>query len=64
MTLLTVVIVLAMLGTAAALIWGVGSMAHGGKFDQRHSQQLMFARVGLQGVTLLLLLIALLITMR
>ena len=64
MTMLTVVIVLAMLGTAAALIWGVGSMAHGGKFDQRHSQQLMFARVGLQGVTLLLLLIALLMTMR
>ena len=64
MTVLTIVIVLAMLGTAAALIWGIVSMAHGGEFDQRHSQQLMFARVGLQGITLLLLLVALLIAVK
>jgi len=39
-------------------------MAHGGEFGRRHSHQLMFARVGLQAITLLLLLIALFATAR
>jgi len=34
-------------------------MAQGGEFDKRHGSQLMFARVGMQGITLLLLFIAL-----
>lgn len=34
-------------------------LAHGGKFDQHHSLQLMFARIEVQGITLVLLLIAL-----
>ena len=59
MTILTTVIILALLATAGALLSGIISMTHGGKFDQRHSHQLMFIRVGLQGVTLLLLIIAL-----
>jgi len=33
-------------------------MAHGGEFDQKHSTQLMDARVGMQAVTFLLLLLA------
>jgi hypothetical protein len=33
-------------------------MAHGGEFDQKHSSQLMIARVGMQGITVLLLLFA------
>jgi hypothetical protein len=37
---------------------GVWSMAHGGEFDRKHSTQLMFARVGMQGLTVLLLLFA------
>lgn len=64
MTLLTVIIVVAMLATAGALVGGIASMAHGGKYDQRHSHQFMFARVGLQGLTLVLLLIALYLTAR
>lgn len=64
MTVLTTVIVLAMLATAGALLWGIGSMAHGGEFDQHHSHQIMFVRVGLQGITLLLLLIALFAAVR
>lgn len=64
MTLLTVIIVVAMLATAGALVGGIASMAHGGKYDQRHSHQFMFARVGLQGLTLALLLIALLVSTR
>ncbi len=34
-------------------------MAQGGDFDEKHSEQLMFARVGMQAITLLLLFIAL-----
>ena len=52
MTILTVVIVIALLATVGTLLWGIVSMAKGGEFDQHHSHQLMFARVGLQDVTL------------
>ena len=64
MTILTVLIVLGLAATAIALVSGIASMAHGGKFDQRHSTQLMFSRVGFQGITLVLLLIALLLSVR
>ncbi len=64
MTLLNILIVVALLATAGALFSGIASMAHGGKFDDRHSHQFMFARVGLQGRTLALLLIALLVSTR
>lgn len=64
MTLLTTIIVVTTLVTVGALVGGIASMAHGGKFDDRHSHQFMFARVGLQGLTLALLLIALLVSMR
>jgi hypothetical protein len=59
MNLLTIVIVLAMLATAVMLVLGIRSMGHGGEYDEKHEVQFMFARVGLQGVTLLLLLLAL-----
>jgi preprotein translocase subunit SecG len=58
MSLLTVVIIVSMLLTVVVLVTGIGSMGVGGKFDEKHSEQLMFARVGLQGVTLLLLFFA------
>lgn len=64
MIVLTAMIVIGMLATAVALVSGIVSMAQGGDFDQRHSHQLMFARVGLQGITLLLLLLALFIVAR
>jgi hypothetical protein len=59
MNLLTIVIVLCAVITAGVLITGVGSMAHGGQFDDKHSDQFMFARVIAQAVTLLLLVLAL-----
>ncbi|HLD13746.1 MAG TPA: HIG1 domain-containing protein [Burkholderiales bacterium] len=62
MTLLTAVIILAVVATAGAFASGIVSMAHGGEYDQRHSGEFMFARVGLQGLTLVLLLIALLVS--
>ncbi len=61
MTFLTAMIILAMLATVGALAAGVVSMAHGREFDQNHSTQLMAARVVLQGVTLVLLLVALIL---
>jgi len=52
-------IVIALAGlTAITLITGVGSMIHGGPFDENHSEHLMFARIGTQGLTLLLMAIA------
>lgn len=59
MTVVTTLIIIALFATAGTLLSGVISMAHGGEFDRRHSHQLMFARVGLQAITLLLLLTAL-----
>lgn len=48
------------LATVAVLFTGIGSMVEGGEYDFQHSHQLMFARVGVQAVTVLLVLIALL----
>lgn len=58
MNILNMVIVVALLMTVAVIGTGIWSMAHGGEFDQKHSSQLMFARVGMQGITVLLLLLA------
>lgn len=52
---------LGLLATLIALGLGLGSMAHGGTYDQQHSVQFMFARVGAQGITIVLLVIALLL---
>ncbi|NIN35908.1 MAG: hypothetical protein GWO08_04760 [Gammaproteobacteria bacterium] len=35
------------------LFTGLGSMGDGGEFDEKHGTQLMFARVVLEGLTLL-----------
>jgi hypothetical protein len=58
MTLLTILILFALLATIASLGWGLGSMAHGGKYDEQHSDQLMRARVIFQAIAIVLLLIA------
>ena len=59
MKLLTVLIVLALIAVIASLAMGVISMTRGGEFDQQHSEQFMWARVGFQAVALVLLVIAL-----
>ena len=58
MSTMTFVIVIAMVMTFAVLVTGIGSMAHGGEFDQKHEEQFMYARVGMQLVTILLLIFA------
>jgi len=59
MDVLTLIIVASLILTAVILVIGVGSMAQGGEFDEKHSEQLMFARVGMQAITLSLLFVAL-----
>jgi hypothetical protein len=61
MDTLNVLIVAALLMTVGLIGTGIWSMAHGGEFNQKHSTQLMFARVGMQGITFLLLLLAMFI---
>lgn len=58
MTLLTITIVLALMATVVTLAWGLGSMAAGGTYDAKHSEQLMFIRVGIQVFAFVMLLIA------
>lgn len=58
MNFLTVVIIVAMLLTFAVMGTGIWSMFQGGEFDKKHSTELMFARVGMQAVTILLLFLA------
>ena len=56
MVLLKILIVVAIIATVFSLGAGVVSMGRGGDFDEQHSTQLMFARVGCQALTLLLLI--------
>lgn len=59
MELLNLLIILALVATVVSFGWGIGSMAHGGSFDDKHSVELMSARVGFQGLAVVLLLLAL-----
>lgn len=59
MSLLSTMIVLALVATVGALGAGLVSMVRGGEYDRQHSTQLMAARVGFQGIALVLLLVAL-----
>ncbi len=61
MSLIVVLVVLGALATAVTLFNGVFSMAQGGEYDQLHSHKLMAQRVILQGATVLLIFIALLL---
>ena len=61
MTTLTAIVMLALFATIVTLGWGISSMAHGGDYDRKHGVQLMGLRVGLQGLTIILLLIAVLL---
>lgn len=58
MSLLTITVVLALIATIATLAWGVGSMAAGGSYDKKHSEQLMFTRIGIQVFAFVMLLLA------
>ena len=61
---LTIMVMLGVLATVWALLRGINSMAHGGDYDHRHSHQLMFQRIGLQALTVLLVILALLMQIK
>ena len=61
MDILTVVIILALLATMAALLFGLISMGQGGSFDKDFGTGFMWSRVGLQAVAVALLVIALIL---
>ena len=58
MSLLTLTVVLALIATVGTLAWGLGSMAVGGTYDEKHSEQLMFTRIGIQAIAFIALLVA------
>ena len=64
MDILTVIVILGMLATVWALWRGIASMSHGGDEDFRHSHKLMFQRVGLQALTVLIVILALLMQVK
>ena len=64
MTTMSVLVIIGLLATVIVLVSGIASMAQGGEFNQRHGHRLMFARVGIQGVTLVLVLVTLLLAAR
>jgi len=59
MSVLTVTVIIGFIAVVATLIWGVGSMAHGGTYDREHSEELMFTRVGIQALAFALIVFAL-----
>lgn len=63
MSLLTTVIMLALLATVVTLVWGLGSMATGGSYDEKHSEQLMFTRIGVQAFAVIMLLAGVYLTL-
>lgn len=54
--LLTVLVVVLLIATVASLFGGLVSMGIGGQLDDRNSERLMFARVGLQAMAIALVL--------
>lgn len=61
MSLLSFMIILALLATVGALGAGIVSMVRGGEYGRQHGTQLMTARIGFQGVAVFLMLVALLV---
>ena len=57
---LGILIGLALLAVLAVLFMGLFSMARGGEFNQKHGNKLMRWRVGLQGLVLVLFVLAML----
>ena len=59
--MLNFVIILALLATAGALGIGLLSMGIGGNLDKDFGERFMWIRTGLQGLAVLLILVALLL---
>ena len=58
MSVVTVLVIAALIATLLVLWLGLRSMARGGKYDVEHAEKFMWERVGLQALTVVLLLAA------
>jgi hypothetical protein len=56
-SILPALVIISMLITASILVFGVITMIRGGDFNKRNGNRLMRARVIMQGVTLLLVVL-------
>jgi hypothetical protein len=58
MSVVSVLIICALIATVVVLGLGLRSMAKGGEYDQEHAEKFMWERVALQGLVILLLIAA------
>ncbi len=61
---MTLLALIAFVCTVAFLVLGINSMAHGGTYDRVHATRYMAWRVAAQGAAIVLLLLAMLATLR
>ena len=57
-SVLTIMIIVAMLSVLAVLAIGIAGFIHGGEFNKKYGNKLMQARVILQGIAVALLALA------
>ncbi|MBT8108986.1 MAG: twin transmembrane helix small protein [Gammaproteobacteria bacterium] len=58
MSVVSVLIICALIATVVVLGLGLRSMAKGGKYDQEHAEKFMWERVALQAIVIALLIAA------
>jgi hypothetical protein len=58
MSVVSVLIICALIATVVVLGLGLRSMAKGGKYDAEHAEKFMWERVALQGLVIILLIAA------
>lgn len=58
MSIVSVLVIAALIATVVVLSLGLRSMARGGTYDKAHAEKFMWERVALQGLVVVLLLAA------
>lgn len=58
MSIINVLVIAALIATVVVLSLGLRSMAKGGTYDKEHAEKFMWERVALQGLVVVLLLVA------
>lgn len=58
MSVVSVLVICALIATVVVLGLGLRSMAKGGQYDQEHAEKFMWERVALQGLVIALLIAA------
>ena len=58
MNLISMLVIAALIATVAVLGMGLRSMARGGEYDRENAEKFMWERVALQGLVIVLLLVA------